>query len=210
MRVAFLALSQHTLELFRQIVGVCYISIVWYDSKKCLVFLIFIRKLLIRMNSRLDYSQFLDQVIRCELISVDINHVLPKVRPLALTANNAFHFISKLNNDTNFVTSQVQIHSRTYNATYFKDSSNKTQCRFNSPHSIIFNSYINNIRSISLQKNKVWINSWNPTPVSILQSNHNVTFVVLFNNALALIYYITNYAIKGNYSQYQRIIEQVL
>ncbi len=40
----------------------------------------------------------------------------------------------------------------------------------------------------------------------LLRSNHDITFIASANNALALIYYITNYATKGDVSQYQRIM----
>ncbi len=52
----------------------------------------------------------------------------------------------------------------------------------------------------------MWVNLWNPALASILRSNHDVTFIASSNNALALIYYITNYATKGDCSQYQRIM----
>lgn len=40
--------------------------------------------------------------------------------------------------------------------------------------------------------------------------HHNINFVVLSNNALAFIDYVTNYAIKSNCNQYQQIIRAVL
>ena len=40
----------------------------------------------------------------------------------------------------------------------------------------------------------------NPAFTSLLRSNHNITFVASSNNAVAVIYYITNYTIKRNYS----------
>ncbi len=141
---------------------------------------------------------FLDQVIRCELTPVDTNQVLPKVGPSALAANNASVFVSQLNDDANLIASRVQMHSQTHNATCFKYDRNKTQCRFNFLHPMIPNSHIDDTGSISLQKNNVWINPWNPALASILRSNHDVTFVTSSNNALALIHYITNYATKSD------------
>ncbi len=101
---------------------------------------------------------FLDQVIRCELTPVDTNQVLPEVKPLTLTANDASVFASQLNDDANLVTSRVQMHSRTHNATFFKYGRNKTQCRFNFPRPMIPNSHIDNTGSISLRRNNVWVN----------------------------------------------------
>ncbi len=50
---------------------------------------------------------FLDQVIRYELIPVDINQVLPEIGPLALATNDASVFALQLNDDANLVASQV-------------------------------------------------------------------------------------------------------
>ncbi len=149
---------------------------------------------------------FLDRVIRCELTPVDTNQVLPEVGPSASATNNASGFASQLNDDANLVASRVQMHSWTHNATYFKYGHNKTQCQFNFPRPMISNSHIDDTGSISLRRNNVWVNPWNPAFASILQSNHDVTFVSSSNNALALIHYITNYATKGDCSQYQRIM----
>ncbi len=52
----------------------------------------------------------------------------------------------------------------------------------------------------------MWVNLWNLVRVSILRSNYDITFDSSSNNTLVLIYYITNYATKGNCSQYQRIM----
>ncbi len=41
----------------------------------------------------------------------------------------------------------------------------------------------------------------------LLWSNYDITFIASANNVLALIYYIINYATKGDASQYQRIMD---
>ncbi len=152
---------------------------------------------------------FSDQVIRYEWTSVDINKVLSKVKSLALAAKDASIFASQLKDDANLIISRVQMYSWTHNATCFKYGHNKTQCWFNFLQLIIPNSNIDNTRYVFLQKNNVWINLWNPVLAFILKSNQNITFVASSSNALALIYYITNYVIKSNCSQYQWIMHTV-
>ncbi len=151
---------------------------------------------------------FLDQVIRCELTPVNTDKVLPEVGPSAAIAgeDEASSFISRLKDNANLVASRVQMYSRNHNATCFKYGRNKTQCRFNFSRPIIPDFYIDNKVSIFLRQNNVWVNPWNPAFASILHTNHDITFVVSFNNALAFIHYITNYATKGDCSQYQRIM----
>lgn len=46
--------------------------------------------------------------------------------------------------------------------------------------------------------------------ISIIWLNHNINFIQSSIKTLVLIYYITNYAIKKDYSQYQRIIATVI
>ena len=73
------------------------------------------------------------------------------------------------------------------NATCFKYDCNKTKYWFNFLQPIIPDLYIDNKRSIYLQRNNVWVNPWYFVYISILQSNHNITFVVSSNNILALV-----------------------
>ena len=42
--------------------------------------------------------------------------------------------------------------------------------------------------------------------VSLIQSNYDINFISLSVKVLALIYYITNYATKGDCSQYSRVM----
>ncbi len=86
---------------------------------------------------------------------MNTNQVLPEVGPSALAAPDASVFASQLKDNANLVASQVQMHSRTHNATCFKYGHNITQCRFNFLRPIIPDSYIDNVGSIFLQKNNV-------------------------------------------------------
>lgn len=137
---------------------------------------------------------------------MDTNDVLPGVGPSAAAADQSSVFATRLDHDANLVASRVQMHSQTHNATCFKYGRNKTQCQFNFPRPIIPDSYIDKKGSIFLRRNNVWVNPWNPAFASLLRFNHDITFVASSNNALALIHYITNYATKGDCSQYQRIM----
>ncbi len=103
---------------------------------------------------------FLDQVIRCELTPVDTDKVLLEVGLSAAIAgeDEASSFALRLKKNANLVVSRVQIHSQNHNATCFKYSCNKTQCRFNFPRPIIPDSYIDDKGSIFLQQNNVWVN----------------------------------------------------
>lgn len=50
------------------------------------------------------------------------------------------------------------------------------------------------------------VNPFNPALMSITRSNHNVNCIPSNVKALALVGYITNYATKGDCSQYQRVM----
>ncbi len=50
------------------------------------------------------------------------------------------------------------------------------------------------------------MNPWNSAIASLIRFNYDINFIPLSIKALAFIYYIINYAIKGNCSQYQRVM----
>lgn len=50
------------------------------------------------------------------------------------------------------------------------------------------------------------MNSWSLAIASLIQSNYNINFIPSNIKALTYIYYITNYAIKSNYSKYQKVM----
>ncbi len=50
------------------------------------------------------------------------------------------------------------------------------------------------------------MNPWNLAIASLIRSNHDINFIPSSIKALAFIHYITNYATKGDYSQYQRVM----
>ena len=100
------------------------------------------RKIVDEDRFKIRLLSFLDQVIKCMLRPVDTNQVLLKVGPSALATTDTSVFALLLKDNANLVASQVQMHSWTHNATYFKYSYNKTQYQFNFPRSIILNLYI--------------------------------------------------------------------
>ena len=50
------------------------------------------------------------------------------------------------------------------------------------------------------------MNPWSLAIASLIWSNHNINFIFSSMKAFVPIYYITNYATKQDYSQYQRIM----
>lgn len=60
--------------------------------------------------------------------------------------------------------------------------------------------------TIDVERNNVWINLWCLALASLTRSNHDINFIPSNVKALALVRYITNYATKGDCSQYQRIM----
>lgn len=98
---AFLSPSQYILELLRSIVGACCTSIVWCGSKKCLVFLIFTKKIVHENGFKTQLLSFLDQVIRCELILVNINQVF--LAKLDYLVHSFDAYLKKWNNITNIL-----------------------------------------------------------------------------------------------------------
>ncbi len=109
--------------------------------------------------------------------------------------------------DSNAVAAKSQLHSSTHNATCFKYGAAETgQCRFNFPRSQIAQITVSDQGTIDIKRNNVCINPWCPALASLIRSNHDIKFIPSNVKALALICYITNYATKGDCSQYQRVL----
>lgn len=81
------------------------------------------------------------------------------------------------------------------------------QYRFNFPRPQLAQTTMSNQGTINVERNNVWINLWCSAFASLTRSNHDINFILSNIKALALVHYITNYATKCNYNQYQRIIE---
>lgn len=110
-----------------------------------------------RFNTQL--LTFLDKIIKCNFTPVDTNKVLFKIRLAELASEDASVIVSQLKYNVNLITSRLQIYFQTHNATCLKYDCNKTQYRFNFLWSIIPDSYIDNTKSIFLQRNNVLVNS---------------------------------------------------
>lgn len=99
------------------------------------------------------------------------------------------------------------MHSAIYNPTYYKYNISKSKvCRFDFSKPKILTFYIDDKRLIQLDQDNLWVNLWSLAIASLISSNHNINFISSSIKILVFVYYITNYAIKGDYSQYQRIM----
>lgn len=65
---------------------------------------------------------------------------------------------------------------------------------------------ITKLGSIKVSQKYLWIYLWNPALTLLIQSNYNIDFIDFNIKALTFVCYITNYAIKDNYSQYSYVI----
>ncbi len=128
--------------------------------------------------------------------------------PLPIT-KNIDAFCTILSVDSNKVAGKIQIHSSSHNVSYYKYGKNGSRCYFSFFQPIVEEIYVNKYNNIYFKQNNVWVNPWNLAIALLLWSNHNIIFISSANNAFTLIYYITNYAIKRDDSQYQTIMNAV-
>ena len=99
------------------------------------------------------------------------------------------------------------MHLPSHNPICYKYNIRKSKvCKFDFPQPSLPNSEIDMNGTIGLKWDNVWVNPWNLAIASLIRSNHDINFIPSSIKALALIYYITNYATKGDCSQYQRVM----
>ncbi len=116
-------------------------------------------------------------------------------------------FALALYKDSNAITSKTQVQFSLHNATYFKYvAAVSGKCQFDFPRPCINKSKMTALSSIEILQNHLWINPWNSALTSLIRSNHDINYFLSNVKALALVCYITNYATKGDYSQYQRMM----
>ena len=132
-----------------------------------------------------------------------MHHACPNGRGI----NTIENFTAQLKEDSEVIAKKVQIHSPMHNHTCYKyNTSQSKMCRFDFPKLKILVSYIDYNGLIQLKQDNVWVNPWSLAIASLIWSNHDISFISSSVKPLVLVYYITNYAMKRDYSQYQRII----
>ena len=121
--------------------------------------------------------------------------------------NQTSNLLKKLDVNSNSIASKCQMHSILHNAICSKYGATATgKCRFNFLCFFIGDTYITNLGDIEICRNNGWVNSWNTAFASLIQSNHDIIYIPSTVKALALVRYITNYAIKKDCNQYQRVL----
>src|SRR5439155_15563228 len=107
----------------------------------------------------------------------------------------------------NEVASKRQIHSGNHNSTCFKYSKKGAwKCRFNFPRPKVEASHVDELGIAHLRRDNEWVNPYNPWIAAAIGSNQDLSFLATRAKALALLYYITNYATKDEASTYQMVM----
>ena len=110
----------------------------------------------------------------------------------------------------NAVASKRQIHSKSHNSTCFKNKTRKRECRFGFPRPTVEKSIIDELGVAHLRRDNEWVTPYNPCIAAAIGSNQDLSFMGTKAKALALVYYITNYATKDEASTYQMVMAAAL
>jgi hypothetical protein len=84
--------------------------------------------------------------------------------------------------------------------------SNVIVCRFRFPKKLHVEACLDTYGRIHLPRNNHMINRWNPAISSVLQSNHDISFIPSQSKTLASVYYMTNYATKDDIKLHQVVM----
>src|SRR5271170_7675936 len=116
-------------------------------------------------------------------------------------------YVDALHRYGNAVASKRQIHSENHNSTCFKyNKKGQRECRFYFPRPKIEASHIDELGVAHLCRDNEWVNPYNPWIAAAIGSNQDLSFLATRAKALALLYYITNYATKDEASTYQMVM----
>lgn len=154
--------------------------------------------------------KFVDNIIKYSIISTIQLETLLQKAPQASLNKTDKEFSQKLEQNSNSIAAKFPLYSSTHNAICFKyEAAASGQYWFNFPRSQLAQTTMLNQGIIDVELNNVWINPWYPALASLTRSNHDINFIPSNVKALALVYYITNYATKDGCIQYQQIMEAV-
>jgi Helitron helicase-like domain at N-terminus/PIF1-like helicase len=125
---------------------------------------------------------------------------------------NDQEYVDAMHKYANAVASKRQIHSEKHNSTCFKYSgkSNSRSCRFYFPRPKVSESHVDNQGIVHLRRDNEWINPYNSCIAAAINSNQDLSFLATRTKALALLYYITNYATKDEASTYQMVMNAAM
>ena len=103
------------------------------------------------------------------------------------------------------IAAKRQMHARTHNSTCYKYGKGN-QCRFGYPRHLVQKSHVDDIGTIHLRRDDEWVNPYDISLSAATGSNHDISFLATRTKALALLYYITNYATKDEASTYEMVV----
>ncbi len=151
--------------------------------------------------------EIIDCIIKCSIIPEDEAYAPQSDAPSTSLNDSNSSFVLKLDVNSNAVVRKCQMHLSTHNAICYKYGAIATgQCRFDFPCPTNDQTRITPQGNIEVFKNNVWVNPWYLAIASLIRSNHDINFIPSNVKALALVWYIINYATKSDCNQYQRIM----
>jgi hypothetical protein len=108
-------------------------------------------------------------------------------------------------------TSKTMLHMRMpcESTDCFKSKARKRECRFGFPRPTVEKSIIDEFGVTHLRRDSEWVTPYTCIAVAI-SSNQDLPFMGTKAKALALVYYITNYATKDEASTYQMVMAAAL
>lgn len=120
---------------------------------------------------------FLKHNIKC---SASHNPHLQILDQACINANDPITttpFAVLLKSESEVIAQKVQIYLPSHNPTCYKYNTRKSKmCRLDFLQPSLPNSEIDINRIIQLKQDNVWVNSWNPAIVSLIQSNYDINF----------------------------------
>ncbi|KAM4067793.1 AAA domain-containing protein [Hirsutella rhossiliensis] len=110
-------------------------------------------------------------------------------------------FTDTFDEEANFCAGATQIH--THSATCVKYSlgvgaRKGDLCRFKAPWRLVERTALTADGVLEIRRTHSMVNRWNRAMAVGLRHNHDISFIATQRKTMALIYYITNYATKGN------------
>jgi hypothetical protein len=141
--------------------------------------------------------------------SSEVHKERPVTSDISSMLENDQQFASTFDEEANFCAGATQIH--THSPTCVKYSINggsgrkKDLCRFKAPWKLVERTAFTEDGVLQIRRNHNMVNRWNKAIAVGLRHNHDFSFIATQRRAMAIVYYVTNYATKVEDPTWKRV-----
>ncbi len=144
--------------------------------------------------------------------SLEVHAERPVTSDISSLLENDQQFASGFEEEANFCAGATQIHNHSPTCVKYSmnegSGRNKDLCRFKAPWKLVERTAFTKDGDhgvLQIRRNHNMVNRWNKAIAVGLRHNHDISFIATQRRAMAIVYYVTNYATKVEDPTWKRV-----